>query len=131
MMLGFDYVIGAQLATLSEFQKTFGVQQADGTWIIPTMYLAAWNSIGLGCDVVASWLAAPWLEKYGRKPLILFSALASVVGVALQQLAPDWRVHLAGRGVNGSCPADIQLHKLIDVVQVSPLVYCSLSRHCG
>ena len=34
-MLGFDYVIGSQLAALSEFQKFFGFQQADGTVIIP------------------------------------------------------------------------------------------------
>lgn len=131
MMLGFDYVIGSQLASLSEFKKTFGAEQADGTWIIPVTYLAAWNSIGLGCDVVASWLAAPWLDKYGRKPLILFAAVVSVVGIVLQQLAPDWRVHLAGRAVNGSCPGEIQRRKLIDAVQVSPSVSCSPSRRCG
>ena len=102
MMLGFDYVIGSQLAALSEFQKFFGVQQPDGSWIIPATYLSAWGAIGLGCDVVASWLAAPLLEKYGRKPLILFSALVSVVAIILQQLATNWRVHLAGRAVNGS-----------------------------
>ncbi|KAJ6442354.1 MFS transporter [Purpureocillium lavendulum] len=100
MMLGFDYVIGSQLAALSEFQKFFGVQQPDGSWIIPATYLSAWGAIGLGCDVVASWLAAPLLEKYGRKPLILFSALVSVVAIILQQLATNWRVHLAGRAVN-------------------------------
>ncbi|OAQ60247.1 MFS transporter [Pochonia chlamydosporia 170] len=101
MMLGFDYVIGAQLASLSEFQKYFGEEQADGTWIIPATYLSAWGAIGLGCDVIASWLAAPLLEKYGRKPLILFSAFVSVVAIILQQLATNWRVHLAGRAVNG------------------------------
>lgn len=103
MMLGFDYVIGAQLAALTQFQRFFGVEQDDGTWIIPATYLSAWNAIGLACHVVASWLAAPWLEKYGRKPLILFSAIVSVVAVVLQQLAPDWRMHLAGRAVNGLC----------------------------
>ena len=101
MMLGFDYVIGSQLAALSEFQKFFGFQQADGTYIVPATYLSAWGAIGLGCDVVASWLAAPLLEKYGRKPLILFSAIVSVVAVVLQQLATEWRTHLAGRAVNG------------------------------
>ncbi|UNI22273.1 hypothetical protein JDV02_008175 [Purpureocillium takamizusanense] len=101
MMLGFDYVIGSQLAALSEFQKFFGVQQPDGSWIIPATYLSAWGAIGLGCDVVASWLAAPLLEKYGRKPLILFSAGVSVVAIVLQQLATNWRVHLTGRAVNG------------------------------
>jgi len=102
MMLGFDYVIGSQLAALSEFQKFFGVQQPDGSWIIPATYLSAWGAIGLGCDVIASWLAAPLLEKYGRKPLILFSAFVSVVAIILQQLATNWRVHLAGRAVNGA-----------------------------
>lgn len=101
-MLGFDYVIGGQLATLSEVQKFFGVQLSDGSWIVPASYLSAWNAIGLGCHVVTAWFAAPLLEKFGRKPLILVAAVISTVAIILQQLAPDWRVHLAGRGVNGT-----------------------------
>ena len=101
MMLGFDYVVGGQLAALTSFQKFFGVQLADGTWIAPARYLSAWGSVSLACHIVAAWLAAPLLEKYGRKPLILFVAVESTVGILLQQLAKDWRVHLAGRGVNG------------------------------
>lgn len=42
------------------------------------------------------------LEKYGRKPGILVASFISVAGVLLQQLATNWRVHLAGRGVNGN-----------------------------
>lgn len=101
MMLGFDYVIGGQLATLSEFQRFFGVQLSDGSWIAPAKYLSAWNAIGLGCHIVTAWLAAPLLEKFGRKPLILPAAVISVAAIILQQLAQDWRVHLAGRAVNG------------------------------
>lgn len=101
MMLGFDYVIGGQLAALSQVQKFFGVQLPDGSWIVPATVLSAWGSIGLGCDVVAAWLCAPLLEKFGRKPMILFSAVVSTVAIILQQLAPNWRVHLAGRAVNG------------------------------
>src|ERR1700709_1588261 len=101
MMLGFDYVIGGQLTALTEFQKKFGIQLADGSWVAPAKYLSAWGSIGLGCDVVAAWLAGPFLENFGRKPLILFSAIISTAAVLLQQLAQDWRVHLAGRAVNG------------------------------
>lgn len=116
MMLGFDYVIGGQLAALSQVQQFFGVQLADGSWVVPAYILSAWGSIGLGCDVIAAWLAAPLLEKYGRKPLILFCALVSTVAIILQQLAPNWRVHLAGRAVNGrittSCSGSQYTYKL-------------------
>lgn len=101
MMLGFDYVIGGQLAALTEFQEKFGIQLSDGSWVAPAKYLSAWGSIGLGCDIIAAWLAAPLLEKYGRKPLILFSAIVSTAAILLQQLAQNWRVHLAGRAING------------------------------
>lgn len=101
MMLGFDYVIGGQLAALTEFQRKFGIQLPDGSYVAPAKYLSAWGSIGLGCDVVAAWLAAPLLEKFGRKPLILFAAIVSTAAILLQQLAQDWRVHLAGRALNG------------------------------
>jgi MFS family permease len=101
MMLGFDYVIGGQLVTLSVFQRKFGERQPDGSWICPATYISAWNAIGLGCHIITAWLAAPLLEKYGRKPLILFAAVVTTVGILLQQLAPEWRMHLAGRAVNG------------------------------
>ena len=100
-MLGWDYVAGGQLAALPEFQKQFGVLQRDGTWLIPAKYVAAWQSIGPACDVVAALIAVPFLEKYGRKPPILVAAILSSVGVVLQQLATGWKTHLAGRAVNG------------------------------
>lgn len=101
MMLGFDYVIGAQLAALTEFQKKFGIELDDGTWVVPAAYLSGFAAIGLGCDIIAAWLSAPLMEKYGRKPLILFVAAVSTAAIILQQLAPDWRMHMAGRAVNG------------------------------
>ena len=101
IMQGFDIVAGGQLAALPEFVQKFGVLQADGTHLIPARYLSAWNSIAPACEVVATFIFAPLLEKFGRKWGIIVASAISVAGVLLQQLANDWRVHLAGRGVNG------------------------------
>lgn len=101
MMLGWDYVAGGQLASLPEFRKQFGVLQADGTWLLPARYLSAWQSVGPACEIVAALIAAPFLEKYGRKPQILIGSIISAAGVVLQQMAKEWTVHLAGRAVNG------------------------------
>jgi len=101
MMLGLDYVAGGQLAALPAFQEQFGVLQPDGSWLVPAKYLSAWASIGPACDIVAALIAAPFLEKYGRKPQIFVASIISVVGVLLQQLATEWKMHLAGRAVNG------------------------------
>lgn len=125
-MLGWDYVSGGQLAALPEFKKQFGVLQSDGTWLLPARYLSAWQSIGPGCEVVAALIAAPFLEKYGRKPQILISSLISAAGVLLQQLAQDWKVHLAGRAVNGAYTATAYLvlassGRLTQVTQAPPL----------
>ncbi|GIC94605.1 putative MFS alpha-glucoside transporter [Aspergillus udagawae] len=100
IMQGFDIVAGGQLAALPEFQKQFGRLQPDGSHIIPAHYLSAWNSIAPACEIASTFIYAPLLEKYGRKPGILVASAISVAGVLLQQLATDWRVHLAGRGVN-------------------------------
>ncbi|KAL4863630.1 hypothetical protein BDV12DRAFT_206335 [Aspergillus spectabilis] len=100
-MQGFDIVAGGQLAALPEFQKAFGHLQPDGSYLIPARYLSAWNSIAPACEIVSTFIYAPLLEKFGRKPGIVAASLISTVGIILQQLATDWRVHLAGRGVNG------------------------------
>uniref|UniRef100_A0A8H7N5Z9 Major facilitator superfamily (MFS) profile domain-containing protein n=1 Tax=Bionectria ochroleuca TaxID=29856 RepID=A0A8H7N5Z9_BIOOC len=102
MMLGWDYVAGGQLAALPEFRKQFGVRQGDGSMLLPAHYLAAWAAVGLACDIVAALISAPFLEKYGRKHQIIVASVISVVGVLLQQLATEWKMHLAGRAVNGA-----------------------------
>ncbi|KAF7167914.1 hypothetical protein CNMCM6106_003284 [Aspergillus hiratsukae] len=102
VMQGYDIVGGGQLAALPEFQKKFGVLEADGSYLIPAHYLSAWSSIAPACEIVATFIFAPLLEKFGRKPGILVAAVISIGGVLLQQLAGNWRVHLAGRGVNGN-----------------------------
>lgn len=101
-MQGFDLVAGGQLAALPEFQRRFGNPQPDGSFLIPAHYLSAWSSIAPACEVVSTFIFVPLLERFGRKPGILAASLISTAGVILQQLAIDWRVHLAGRGVNGS-----------------------------
>lgn len=134
-MLGFDYVIGSQLAALSQFQKYFGVQQSDGSWIVPATYLSAWGAIGLGCDVVSSWLAAPMMEKYGRKPLILFLACVSTVAIVLQQMATNWKIHWSVvLSMVRDCKAlSFRYSQIADLraPQVLLLGLCSQSRPCG
>ncbi|KAK4235645.1 general substrate transporter [Achaetomium macrosporum] len=101
VMQGFDIVAGGQLAALPAFKEKFGVLQNDGSYLIPAHYLSAWNSIAPATEIVATFIFAPLLEKFGRKWGILAASLISAAGVILQQLAPDWRTHLAGRGVDG------------------------------
>lgn len=100
-MQGFDIVAGSQLAALPTFQKQFGRLRPDGSYLIPAHVLSAWNAIAPACEIVATFIFAPMLEKFGRKPGIVAASLFSTAGILLQQLATNWRVHLAGRGVNG------------------------------
>ena len=100
-MQGFDIVAGGQLPSLPAFQKQFGVLQPSGDYLIPARYLSAWSSIAPACEIVATFVVVPSLERFGRKPGILVAMMISVAGVLLQQLATDWQTHLAGRGVNG------------------------------
>ncbi|OKP07877.1 Maltose permease MAL31 [Penicillium subrubescens] len=99
-MQGYDLVGGGQLAALPQFRKKFGILEANGSYLIPAHYLSAWSSIAPACEIVATFIFAPLLEKFGRKPGILVAAFISAGGILLQQLAGDWTVHLAGRGIN-------------------------------
>lgn len=99
-MQGFDFVANGQLAALPEFQKQFGVRQPDGEYLLPSHYLSAWSSIAPATEVVSTLVWAPLLEKFGRKPGIVAAAVISAAGVVLQQMATEWKTHLAGRGVN-------------------------------
>lgn len=100
-MQGFDIVAGGQLAALPTFQRQFGVEQPDGSYLIPAHVLSAWNSIAPACEIVVTFIFVPLLEKFGRKPQVLAAMLISTAGIILQQLATEWKIHLAGRAVNG------------------------------
>ena len=137
MMLGLDYVAGGQLAALPKFKEEFGVVGPHGSYIVPARYLSAWASIGPACDIVAALIAVPFLEKYGRKPQILVASVLSAVGVLLQQLATEWKMHLAGRAVNGQYniprkPGKVGLQKLTsNMLQGLLLVLCLLFHLSG
>lgn len=103
MMLGWDYVSGSQLASLPEFRRQFGVLQSDGSHLIPSYVLSSWQAIGPAAHVVAAIIAAPLLEKWGRKPQIIVVLILSLAGVLMQQFATEWTLHLGGRLVNGKC----------------------------
>jgi len=100
-MQGFDITAGGQLAALPAFRAKFGVLQGDGSYLLPAYYLSAWNAIAPACEVIATFIFAPLLERYGRKPGVIVACAISAAGILLQQLAWDWKIHLAGRGVNG------------------------------
>lgn len=101
-MQGYDLVAGGQLAALPQFQKKFGHLEADGSYLIPARYLSAWSSIAPACEIISAFIFAPLLEKFGRKPGIVVAAFISTGGILLQQLADNWRIHIAGRGINGT-----------------------------
>lgn len=105
MMLGWDYVSGSQLASLPEFRRQFGVLQPDGSHLIPSYVLSSWQAIGPAAHVIAAIIAAPLLEKWGRKPQIIVVLVLSLAGVLMQQLATEWTLHLGGRLVNGTFAA--------------------------
>jgi MFS family permease len=100
-MQGFDIVAGGQLAALPGFREKFGMLQPDGSYLIPARYLSAWNSIAPASEIATAFILPPLLERSGRKWGIMAASLISAIGVLLQQVAPEWRMHLAGRGVNG------------------------------
>lgn len=52
-------------------------------------------------EFLSAILAAPFLERYGRRPMIFVSVLFTTVGVLMQQLSREWTLHLGGRAVNG------------------------------
>ncbi|RSL52043.1 hypothetical protein CEP53_008225 [Fusarium sp. AF-6] len=108
VMQGFDIVAGGQLAALPAFREKFGNLQPDGSYLIPAHYLSAWNSIAPATEIVSTFIFAPLLDKFGRKWGILAASLISVAGVLLQQLEPDWRMHLAGRGISETCRPELR-----------------------
>ncbi|KAA8908300.1 hypothetical protein TRICI_004786 [Trichomonascus ciferrii] len=101
MMLGGDYLVGGQLLPMEHFKEQFG-ELLDGEYVIPSNYASAWSSIGLAFDLVAALFTHPLMDKYGRKPLIFVASIISIVGVLLQHLATEWRLHLVGRAINGA-----------------------------
>ncbi|KAI6784559.1 uncharacterized protein J7T54_006604 [Emericellopsis cladophorae] len=96
----------------------------------PPTSLSAWNSIAPANEIVATFIFALLLERFGRKGGILAASLISVTSVLFHQLAPDWLMHLAGRGGNGiAIGMMFTISPLIVVGQFATVVVSQGSSH--
>lgn len=103
LMLGYDWGVSSNAATLPSFQKEYGREfpgSATG-YIIPANYLSGWSAAASGGDIIGILLSGQLIEWIGRKHSLLVGAVITSVGVGMQVASTEWVLFLCGRLVNG------------------------------
>jgi MFS family permease len=104
MMLGLDNIVGGQILALDAFQKQYGIPYAGAQrgYLVPASWQSYWAAASQAGDFLGAICASYLLEKIGRKPNVLISAILTSVGVGLQIASVEWKLYLVGRLINGS-----------------------------
>ncbi|OAP60368.1 hypothetical protein AYL99_05370 [Fonsecaea erecta] len=81
LLNGFDTSIVGNLSAIPAFQEDYG-QELDHRFIIPSMWVGLWNSVGTLGAMIGS-IIAGWLQDHvGRRPTLALGSLLSAAGVA-------------------------------------------------
>ncbi|CAK7203092.1 hypothetical protein SEUCBS139899_005821 [Sporothrix eucalyptigena] len=107
MMYGFDNIIVSVVTAMPSFKEDFG-EIYNGTYIIPSIWLALWNAmVQIGC-MVGSLANGPLADRYGRRTTFSIGGLIGVGAIGIiyaSDLASglDQRrgVYLAGKTLLG------------------------------
>jgi MFS family permease len=120
MMLGLDNIVSSQILAFSAFQKQYGVPfaSAESGYLVPASWQSYWAAAAQSGDFAGAIAASYLLEKIGRKPNVLISAILTSVGVGLQLASTEWKLYFVGRLVNGRLYPSISLVLIVELTQI-------------
>ncbi len=101
IMAGFDPQLVGTLIAIPQFQKTFGVQLADGSFVVQAQWQSAFN-LGVPVGQVVGSIGAGYpLERWGRRWTLAVCCIISCIAVALQFPSQNKPQILVAELVNG------------------------------
>jgi MFS transporter, SP family, general alpha glucoside:H+ symporter len=101
IMAGFDPQLVGTLVAIPTFQKTFGHQIADGSYVVQAQWQSAFN-LGVPVGQVIGALGVGWpLERIGRRWTLAICCCITCVAVALQSSSQNKPQILIAELVNG------------------------------
>ena len=120
ILWGYDLAVVGSITAVDAFLQDFGVldsiEDGEEKWIIPAIWLSAWQAfpcIGQLCGAIS---AGPLQDRFGRRPIlfigsiiILFSVLVEVLAYKAPTLDSKRGVFLAGKMIQGYATALIKV----------------------
>jgi MFS family permease len=109
MMLGLDNIVGSQILAVDAFKKQYGIPYSgtDSGYLVPASWQSYWAAASQAGDFFGAICASYLLEKIGRKPNVLISAILTSIGIGIQIASVEWKLYLVGRLINGEFRLDL------------------------
>ncbi|KAK5129219.1 hypothetical protein LTR08_003743 [Meristemomyces frigidus] len=123
IMAGFDPQLVGTLVAIPTFQKQFGQQLPDGSYIVEAQWQSAFNlGVPVGQVVGSLGVGVP-LEKYGRKWTLAGCCLITCIAVTLQASSQNKPQILVAELVNGVVLGAYPVIAPTYISEVTPVVF--------
>lgn len=123
IMAGFDPQLVGTLVAIPTFQKQFGQQLADGSYVVAAQWQSAFNlGVPVGQVVGSIGVGFP-LEKYGRRWTLAGCCIITCIAVALQSSAQNKPQILVAELVNGVVLGAYPVIAPTYISEVTPVVF--------
>lgn len=123
IMAGFDPQLVGTLVAIPTFQKQFGVELADGSYVVQAKWQSAFN-LGVPVGQVIGSLGVGWpMDKWGRKWTLAGCCLITCIAVALQSSAQNKPQILIAELVNGVVLGAYPVIAPTYISEVTPVVF--------
>jgi SP family general alpha glucoside:H+ symporter-like MFS transporter len=123
IMAGFDPQLVGTLVAIPTFQRDFGVQLADGSYVVAAQWQSAFN-LGVPVGQVVGSIGVGWpLEKYGRKWTLAGCCIITCIAVSLQASAQNKPQILIAELVNGVVIGAYPVIAPTYISEVTPVVF--------
>lgn len=123
IMAGFDPQLIGSLVAIPTFQKTFGQQISDGTYVVTAQWQSAFN-LGVPVGQVIGSLGVGYpLERIGRRWTLAGCCIITCVAVALQSSSQNKPQILIAELVNGVVLGAYPVIAPTYISEVTPVVF--------
>lgn len=123
VMAGFDPQLVGTLVAIPQFQHDFGVELADGSFVVQAQWQSAFN-LGVPVGQVLGAFGIGWpLEKVGRRWTLAMCCVITLITVAIQTSAQNRPQILIAELVNGIVLGAYPVIAPTYISEVTPVVF--------
>ncbi|KAK5127324.1 hypothetical protein LTR85_006663 [Meristemomyces frigidus] len=123
IMAGFDPQLVGTLIAIPQFQHDFGIQLADGSYVVQAQWQSAFN-LGVPVGQVVGAFSVGWpLEKIGRRWTLAGCCVITLITVALQTSAQNRPQILIAELINGIVLGAYPVIAPTYISEVTPVVF--------
>ncbi|CDK24044.1 unnamed protein product [Kuraishia capsulata CBS 1993] len=137
ILVGYENQAGGIVISIPQFRKDFGYFY-EGTYVLDATWQSMMSGIPTAAMAISGFGVSYFADKFGRKYILILMLAITIPSIAMEYVATDIRLFIAGKSVNALCLGCFSTLCLTYVSEISPMALrgwavasCTLSMSIG